>query len=111
MTSRLAIGLVVGLAAAAVVLLGGAVAGHDRVSAPHPARAEAAADGFLAGFSPGNTRRFVEELELDVDRKPNDARALAVLGLAYLQLARETGDPRLYPRAERALTRALRAAP
>ena len=111
MTSRLAIGLVVGLAAAAVVLLGGAVAGHDRVSAPHPPRAEAAADGFLAGFSPGNTRRFVEELELDVDRKPNDARALAVLGLAYLQLARETGDPRLYPRAERALTRALRAAP
>jgi len=35
----------------------------------------------------------------------------ALLGLAYQQRARETGDPTWYPRSERALRRAVRLAP
>ncbi len=107
---RLVASSIVGVTASVAVLLGGVVAGSDPAQRSAAPRAAAAAP-LLAGFSPGDTPRLVEELELRVATAPNDARALGLLGLAYQQLARETGDPDLYPRAERVLARALRVAP
>ena len=40
-------------------------------------------------------------------RAPDDARAWAALGSAYVQEARITGDPTYYPKAEEALRRSL----
>src|SRR4029079_18332103 len=42
---------------------------------------------------------------------PRDAQGLMLLGLAYQQRARETGDPSYYPRSEEALRRSLPVAP
>jgi tetratricopeptide (TPR) repeat protein len=49
----------------------------------------------------------VRDLEERVASKPNDSESLLLLGLAYQQRARETGDPSFYPRSEQALQRAL----
>ncbi len=109
-TGRLVASSIVGIAASTAVLLGGVLAGSEPAQPSGSPRA-AAATPLLLGFSPGSTPRLVEELERQVASEPNDARTLGLLGLAYQQLARETGDPDLYPRAERVLARALRVAP
>ncbi len=44
-------------------------------------------------------------------REPRDANARAVLGLAYIQKARETADPSYYAKAEHVLNEALRINP
>ena len=51
--------------------------------------------------------RTIDELEARVETDPTDVLGLTELGSAYLQLARETGDPTVYGRAERALDAAL----
>jgi tetratricopeptide (TPR) repeat protein len=43
--------------------------------------------------------------------RPDDARALAALGIAYVQQARVGADPGAYPRAEEALERSLTLQP
>ena len=64
----------------------------------------------VAGFAPpGDTAAYVAELEQRVAADPADAQALMLLGLAYQQRARETGDPSYYPRSEEALARSLAA--
>ncbi len=50
----------------------------------------------------------MERLQAGVHARPGDGRALGLLGLAYQQRARETGDPSYYARSETALQRALR---
>jgi tetratricopeptide (TPR) repeat protein len=60
----------------------------------------------LEGFSTGNTRGFVDELERRLEANPEDDDTLTLLGLAYQQLGRETGDPAYYSLAGRALGRA-----
>ncbi len=74
------------------------------------------ADG--ASFAPGalvptprNTEELIEDLQRRVAAQPDDASVYAGLGDAYLQRARETGDPSLYVRAERAFDEALRRDP
>ncbi len=106
----------VGVAAAAVVavagLLGGILADGSGPSAPAPTIQERAAEPsaqILAGFSPGDTTSLVKKLEATVSASPKDGESLALLGLAYEQRARETGDPSFYPLAEKALDRALTA--
>ncbi len=51
------------------------------------------------------------QLEQRVASSPQDAEGLSLLGLAYQQRARETGDPSFYPRSNEALGRALDLAP
>jgi tetratricopeptide (TPR) repeat protein len=102
---------------AIVVLLGGAFTGSrgvDDLSAY--ARAAASAPGdqdslnrLLAGFSTGDTAGYVRKLEHRVALVPNDADSLTLLGLAYQQRARETGDPTYYGLSDRALLRASAA--
>ncbi len=57
------------------------------------------------------TDQLISETQAKVDAAPEDADAHAVLGAAYLQLARETGDPANYGRAEASLDRAIELDP
>ena len=96
-----------GLAAAAAALLGGILAGSPSAEPAPTARPEVAAARQLAGFAAGDTAAQVEQLERRVRGNAEDAEGLALLGLAYQQRARETGDPGFYPRSEAALRRSL----
>jgi tetratricopeptide (TPR) repeat protein len=98
--------------AAAVTLLGGALRGSRSSGALAAAPAPPAGTPMLAGDSGGaDTATLVAGLQRRLKTSPGDAQGYALLGLAYQQRARETGDPSWYPRSERALRRALRLAP
>ena len=112
MGRRLLLGAAVALVAAAAALLGGVLAEDPPASSAAQVRPEAAAAGrLLDGFSPGDTAVYLARLENRVEASPEDAEGLMLLGLAYQQRARETGDPSFYPRSERALQRSLALAP
>jgi tetratricopeptide (TPR) repeat protein len=104
----------VGIAAVAVAaiavlfggLLSGSKAGRSEAVAP-----EAAAGRLIAGFSPGDTAAYAAQLEGRVAADPADVQSLVLLGLAYQQRARESGDPSFYPRSGAALSRAARLDP
>jgi tetratricopeptide (TPR) repeat protein len=99
----------VGVAAIAA-LFGGVLdgSGAGGVTAPSPSSAAR----LVSGFAPtANTEAYVAELERRVAQSPHDAQGLMLLGLAYQQRARETGDPSYYPRSEAALRRSLALAP
>jgi tetratricopeptide (TPR) repeat protein len=102
---RLALITAAVVAATAAALLGGALrggsAGAVRV-APHVAAAS-----FQSGFGAGDTETLVRSLQQGLRSRPS-AKGFALLGLAYQQRARETGDPSWYPRSEAALRRARR---
>jgi tetratricopeptide (TPR) repeat protein len=108
---RKAAALAVGIVAAAAALFGSALAGEPPAQPAGSPRAQAAAGQILQGFSPGDTAAYVDDLVGRVERNPDDAEGLTLLGLAYQQRARETGDPSFYPRSEAALRRALRLVP
>jgi tetratricopeptide (TPR) repeat protein len=89
---RLLIGGVAAALAVATLLLGGAWRGGGAGSAP--------AAVALAG-APGSLAR----LQAEVRQRPT-SRGYALLGLAYEQRARATGDPGFYTRADGVLRRA-----
>ena len=95
----------VGLATV-VALFGGVLGGSragEMVARSQPPTAEQ-----LDGFAPpGNTEAYVAQLEQRVASNGRDAQGFVLLGLAYQQRARETGDPGYYPRSEEALRRSL----
>lgn len=95
-------------AAAAVVLLGGVLADSPFAVPAAELPPEVAAGQLLDGFSPGDTAAYVAQLEARVAADREDGQAFVLLGLAYQQRTRETGDPSFYPRSEEALRRALR---
>ena len=113
--TRLVLGLATASVLATVLLLGGVFAGSPSSVA---AASGASFDGseqtalgqLVAGFSTGDTAGFVSRLERQVSRQPADSQALAMLGLAYQQRARETGDPTYYTRSGEALRRAAAGA-
>jgi tetratricopeptide (TPR) repeat protein len=100
------------VAAAAVVasvalLLGGALR-EPASSAPSSTPGWlAAAESLQAGFAPGDTGAVVRRLQTSLRARPDDVRTLGLLGLAYQQRARETGDPVYYTKSEGVLRRAL----
>jgi len=97
--------------AAAAALFGGVLGGtraEGTVSHADPAAAARLVGGFAP---PGDTEAYVAELEHRVAASPRDAQGLMLLGLAYQQRARETGDPSYYPRSEEALERSLAVSP
>ena len=105
--TRIRLSIAVGAAAltAAALLLGGALGG------PGP---KAAAPGLAAGvtdFRSTNTGAYVARLQEALGQRPDDVRGLGLLGLAYQQRARETGDPAYYTKSRGVLGRALRLAP
>jgi tetratricopeptide (TPR) repeat protein len=110
-TRRTAVALAAAGVAAAATFFGGVLAGEPRAQPAPTPRPETAAGQLLQGFSPRDTAAYVDELVARVEANPEDAEGLTLLGLAYQQRARETGDPGFYPRSEAALERALRLVP
>ncbi len=92
--------------AAAVLLLGGLFRGSP-AAAPRPTSGEALA----ADFAAADTAGLVLQLQTALRAAPRDVHGLGLLGLAYQQRARETGDPAWYGKSEGVLRRALRLAP
>jgi tetratricopeptide (TPR) repeat protein len=100
------------LALTGVVLFGGVFARSSSSSSAAPAVARLAGlDALLQGFSTGNTAAYVARLERRAKAMPNDQPTLTLLGFAYQQRARETGDPTFYSLSGRALRRAVAAGP
>ncbi|HEX9381621.1 MAG TPA: tetratricopeptide repeat protein [Gaiellaceae bacterium] len=93
-------------AAAAALLFGGVFRDSSRAE-PAAAPAAVAGDALQTGFSPGNTVQLVDDLQSRLRVSPQDGRSLDLLGLAYQQRARETGDPTYYAKADAVLRRAL----
>jgi tetratricopeptide (TPR) repeat protein len=91
-------------AAALSLLATGAVLGRTGGATPVPAAAAAAAP---ADHLATAIARAQERLR----RLPGDHETWAALGLAYVERARVTADPGLYPKAEGALRRSLRVRP
>jgi tetratricopeptide (TPR) repeat protein len=106
-TDKLLIALTALVAAGAVVLFGG-VLDRETGAAPSALAASQSAEDFKAGLAlKGGTAAVVSELQATLAANEQDERSWALLGLAYQQRARETGDPSWYPKAGAALRRAL----
>jgi tetratricopeptide (TPR) repeat protein len=99
---RLLIGGAAAALTAAALLLGGVLSGGSS--------REAAAVPLASGLAETDAA-LLPRLQEQVREYPRDARGLALLGLAYQQRARETGDPTYYTKSHGVLTRALRYAP
>ncbi|MGW7054196.1 tetratricopeptide repeat protein [Streptomyces sp. NPDC054887] len=95
----------VGLTATSVAI--GADGGPDR-AAPPPALA---ADVSAARLAAGDLGRGIAALHRHLREQPRDVTGWATLGAAYVEQARTSGDPTLYPRAEKAFGRSLKLRP
>jgi len=93
---------------AAALLLGGLTA---RGSAPAQPKATSQTAQLAAGFAAGDTQALVTALQDGLRARPDNVRGLDLLGLAYQQRARETGDPSYYVRSDAVLRHALALAP
>ena len=94
------LGGIAAVAAAAVTLFGG-VNGTGSQAA-RPSADSAVLSRLLAGLAASDTRQYVARLE----RRRPGRDTLLLLGFAYQQRARETGDPRFLSLSERTLRRA-----
>src|SRR5712691_9118665 len=92
-------------------LLGGVLRHGSSAGQPAAAAAPAPPDRLQAGFASGDTAAQIARLQDTLRASPNDVRSYDLLGLAYQQRARETGDPTYYTKSEGVLRRALRLAP
>jgi tetratricopeptide (TPR) repeat protein len=96
------------IAAGFAALFGGALRETPNAASAEIAAAEQQVEDFQAGFKlNASTAEFVQALQakLGVDQK--DEHSWLLLGLAYQQRARETGDPTYYSKSEGSLRRAL----
>jgi tetratricopeptide (TPR) repeat protein len=109
--TRVTIAGAVAALVATASLLGGVLTESSSNAPAAVSPTEVSADLALSGFSLGDTEQVVLSLQLKLRDAPRDARSYALLGLAYEQRARETGDPSFYPRAAGVLRRAVALAP
>ena len=107
---RIALGSAAALIAAAALLLGGVLRGPASAQTA-AAPAGIAPESLTTGFSAGGTGQLVERLQAAVRAAPQDVRSLDLLGLAYQQRARETGDPAYYTKSDGVLRRAVAVQP
>jgi tetratricopeptide (TPR) repeat protein len=108
MTTKTAISIAatVLVATGLVVLFGGVF--RDSASSAPASVAARTEQGLTSGFSVGrSTGATVAELQSELRSRPDDAHSYTLLGLAYQQRARETGDPTYYTKSEGVLRRAL----
>jgi tetratricopeptide (TPR) repeat protein len=111
MRNRIFLTSAVLIGAAVVALLGGLLRGSRSAASASLAGAQAAED-FKSGFAlNASTASLVADLQSRLAANPKDEHSFALLGLAYEQRARETGDPSWYPKAEGVLRRALALEP
>jgi tetratricopeptide (TPR) repeat protein len=103
--------IAIGLGLAVFVVGGAGVLGGTSAPEPiEPATATIRAD--VAALAPGTSLSArVGALRFHLRSRPDDARALAALGVALVQQARLNTDPTAYPKAEEALARSLALQP
>ncbi|PWU25213.1 MAG: hypothetical protein C5B48_02460 [Candidatus Rokuibacteriota bacterium] len=107
MTNRILIAAAALVAAGFAALFGGLFQGSSS-SASTALLAQQQIENFKIGFAlNANTSQIVLQLQRDLRRDQGNERAFVLLGLAYQQRARETGDPTYYTKAEGVLRRAL----
>jgi tetratricopeptide (TPR) repeat protein len=109
--TRVTIAGAVAALVATASLLGGVLTESSSNAPAAVSSTEVSADLALSGFSLGDTEQLVRSLQHKLRDGSPDARSFALLGLAYEQRARETGDPSFYPRAAGVLRRAVALAP
>ena len=107
MRRRIAFGLAA-LCGALAVGLGGSWGGGDATARPV---AQGDLTQLVEQFSAGSSKAVVRRLEASVAARPDDARALALLGLGYQQIARETANSAWLSRSGEALGRAVELDP
>src|SRR5439155_3674421 len=91
------------------LLRGGlSAASHGAAPALPP---EAAAAGLENELGTGDTASLVRSLQARLRRDPQDVHSYDLLGLAYQQRARESGDPVYYSKSEGVLDSALALEP
>jgi len=105
--------LIAGTAAAlvAAVLALGGVLRQGTATAAGDVLPTAVAAELEKGFAAGDTQAEIAGLQAELRANRGNVKALATLGLAYLQRVRETGDASYYPKADGVLHEALRLAP
>jgi len=103
MRRRLLIAGAAAAIAAAALSLGNALRGGSGQAAARSAPA--------VGIRPDSAEPTVGQLQARLRANPRDAHAYALLGVAYEQRARETGDPTYYTKAGGVLHRAVALAP
>jgi len=102
--------VVTGLAAALFLGAGIGLAGPD--NGPNsPATGSRVEPGALQRVGSASLEQSVAALQQHLRAQPRDARGWATLGLAYVELARVSGDPSYYPKAEGVLATSLRTQP
>jgi tetratricopeptide (TPR) repeat protein len=112
MTSRTRL-VLAGTAAAlvaAVSLVGGILRDSGEPARAVAVNVDAAAGTLEAGFS-ADTETLVRQLTDELRESPKNARGYTLLGLAYQQRARETGNPVFYSKSEQALRRSVELEP
>jgi tetratricopeptide (TPR) repeat protein len=110
--TRILLALAVALLVGVATLLGGALRGGSSPAPAGAASTPAAASAFTAGFSLNeSTAVLVTQLQAGLRADPQNGHGYALLGLAYEQRARETGDPTYYTKAQGVLARALQLQP
>ena len=80
-------------------------------SGPEPLSGTPASTGDVNQAPPQDTESLIAGLQAAVKADPADASGYALLGEAYYQRARETGDPAYYSRAEGSFNAALNRDP
>src|SRR5689334_20334442 len=107
MTNKLLIAAAAVIAAGFAALFGGLLAERP-ASPPDALAASQSAEDFKAGFAlNASTASLVQSLQTTLRLNPSDEHSWTLLGLAYQQRARETGDPTYYTKSGGALNRAL----
>jgi tetratricopeptide (TPR) repeat protein len=106
-TDKTLVALVAVIVAGAAALFGGVL--RDARGVPPTALAGSqSVEDFKAGFAlSASTAVLVQNLQSTLSTNAKDEHSWALLGLAYQQRARETGDPSYYPKSEGALRHAL----
>jgi tetratricopeptide (TPR) repeat protein len=104
---RLIVATAVAALAATALLLGGVLRESSSAAGAGLAAVQATED-FQAGFSlNASTASLIADLQSRLRVSPKDERSYTLLGLAYQQRARETGDPSWYSKSEGVLRRAV----
>jgi len=108
MKNRILIAVAVVLIIATGALLGGVFRESPSPASAEIAQAEQQVEDFQAGFKlNASTAAFVQALQAKLGVNAKDEHAWLLLGLAYQQRARETGDPTYYTKSQGSLEHAL----
>jgi tetratricopeptide (TPR) repeat protein len=100
------------IGAALALLLGVSVFGLWRNSQAQPVTSAAAQIQAAASQRPTDkTDQMIWDYQQRVRQSPDDVQSYAVLGAAYMQKVRDTGDPSFYAKAQAVLDEALKRDP